>query len=245
MSCAGTNAYRYGTMKEWVVALTVVLADGTTIKTKQRPRKSSAGYDLTHLMIGSEGTLGLVTEAVIKLASLPKNPHVAIATFPNTHAAVKTSLSLVNSGLLLDAVELQDHMSMKAINVAKFSSRNWEELPTMFVKVTGSHNTVQDLLDNIREAAENNECKTFETTGTKEEIDILWQGRKGDAPATLKMKKDPSDILLLSDAAVPISRVADLIEETHRLVEGTSFFGSITAHLGDGTLLDASTCCFN
>ena len=214
--------------------MTVVLADGTVVKTKQRPRKSSAGYDLTHLLIGSEGTLGLVTEAVIKLAPLPVNPHVVIATFPDAHAAVRMTLSLVNSGTVLDAVELLDHMSIKAINVSKLSSIHWEELPTVFLKLSGSHNTVQDLLLTIKEAAEANGCKNFEGTGDKERRQVLWDARKNDGKASLMMKKVPSDVFLPSDAAVPISRVADLIEKSHGMLEGTGMIGSITAHLGDG-----------
>ena len=226
-------------MKEWVISLTVVLADGTIVRTKQRPRKPSAGYDLTHLIIGSEGTLGLVTEAVIKLATQPVNQHVVVATFPNTQAAVKMSLSLVNFGLLLDAMELLDDMSIKAINVSKLSSIEWAELPTVFIKASGSQNTVQDLLSTIKETAEKSGCKSFEATGNKERIDVLWGARKIDGKAALSMKKDPSDIFLPSDAAVPISRVADLVEESRRLTSGTEMIGSITAHLGDGTCFHA------
>lgn len=234
MSCAGTNTYRYGTVKEWIIALTVVLADGTVVKTKQRPRKSSAGYDLTHIIIGSEGTLGLVTEAVIKLTSIPINQHVAVATFPDVQAAVKTSLSLVNSGLLLDAVELLDHMSIKAINVSKLSSKEWEELPTMFLKISGYQNTINDLIAIIEKTSNRYGCKNFEATGDKDRVKVLWDARKNDGKAALSMKKDPSDIFIPSDAAVPLSRIADLIEESHRLAEGNGMTTSITAHLGDG-----------
>lgn len=235
MSCAGTNTYRYGTMKEWVIGLTVVLADGRIVKTRQRPRKSSAGYDLTHLIIGSEGTLGLVTEATIKLACQPVNLHIVVATFSSAQAAVKACLGLINAGLLLDAIELLDRNSIKAINVSKLSGRKWEELETVFIKLSGSQSTVEDLLETIKKTAEANGCKSFEATGKKNEIEAIWDARKKDGTAALAMKKDPTDIFLINDAAVPISRVADLIEESYRLTEGTGMFPSVTAHLGDGT----------
>ena len=241
MSCAGTNAYRYGTMKEWVISLTAVLADGTIIKTKQRPRKSSAGYDLTHLLIGSEGTLGLVTEAIIKVAARPKNQHVAVATFPGLQKAAKTGLALVNSGMLLDAVELLDHVSVKAINVSGLSSIHWDELPTVFLKTSGSQNSVADSLAAIEKTAKAHDCQSFEATGDRERMDVLWNARKIDGKAALAMKKDPSDIALLGDAAVPISRVADLMEASHRLMNVPEVTGSITAHIGDGTFSTPST----
>jgi len=98
MSCSGTNAYRYGTMKEWVISLTAVLPDGTIIKTRNRPRKSSAGYDLNHLLIGSEGTLALVTEAILKVTALPQNLHVGMATFHEMQHGVDTAITILRSG---------------------------------------------------------------------------------------------------------------------------------------------------
>ena len=237
MSCAGTNAYRYGTMKEWVIALTVVLADGTVIRTKRRPRKSSAGYDLTHIFIGSEGTLGIVTEAVIKLTALPQNLHVSIATFPDFHAAVRMGLAIVNSGILVDAIELLDDMSIRALNISNLSKRYWDEMPTVFIKYSGSQHAVEDQIKFAKEAAENNSCGTFEATGDRDQIEILWGARKSDGKAALAMKKSPSDVFIPSDAAVPISRVADLMDEARRLLDEAGIPGSMTAHLGDGKSL--------
>ena len=137
MNCSGTNAYRHGTMKDWVVSMTVVLADGTVVKTRRRPRKSSAGYDLTRLIVGSEGTLGLVTEAVLKVTSVPENLHVVVATFPDTHFAVKTAVALIGSGVPIDAIELLDKHSMWAINQSHLSTKQWRESPTLFLKLSG------------------------------------------------------------------------------------------------------------
>jgi D-lactate dehydrogenase (cytochrome) len=124
--CSGTNAYRYGTMKEWVVSLTVVLADGTIIKTRQRPKKSSAGYDLTRMFIGSEGTLGLVTEATLKLAVKPKSENVAVASFPSVHHAADCARRVVEEGIPIAGLEILDDVQMKCINASKTTQREWK-----------------------------------------------------------------------------------------------------------------------
>lgn len=234
MSCSGTNAYRYGTMKEWVIALTVVLADGSVVKTRRRPRKSSAGYDLTRLMIGSEGTLGLVTEAVLKLASAPTNLHVAVVTFPDVQAAVRTGLRLTGSGLLIEALELLDAESMKAINMAKVSYISWQELPTLFLKFAGSRDMVKDQIEIATKAAQWNHCTKFEVTDEQALVDAWWDARKAVGKALLARKRDPSDVFLPSDAAVPISRLADLMVESQRMLADAKMVGSVVGHLGDG-----------
>lgn len=234
MSCSGTNAYRYGTMKEWVIALTVVLADGTVIQTRRRPRKSSAGYDLTRLMIGSEGTLGLVTEAVLRLASLPKNLHAAVVRFSDIHAAVRTGLFIARSGILVEALELLDAESLVAINLANISSFRWSESPTLFLKLSGPMNTVNDQINAIKQAALQNNCNNFEVTNEPDLISTWWNARKAVGRALLSRKKHPSDVFLPSDAAVPISRLADLMVESQRLLAAAGMLGSVIGHLGDG-----------
>ena len=230
-------------MKEWVIGLIVVLADGTVVKTKRRPRKSSAGYDLTHLIVGSEGTLGLVTEATLKLTALPTNIHVAIATFPDIRAGTRAAISLATSGHLLDALELLDHTSMKGINISRLSPRQWREEPTMFIKISGSSKVVEDLIATVEEAAHENNCTSFEATGDAHDIEVLWGGRKMDGKATLSMRKYPSDIFIPSDAAVPLSRTADFLEEAQRLIQQTGLSGGITSHLGDGEIQTVATFC--
>jgi D-lactate dehydrogenase (cytochrome) len=134
-NCSGTNAMRYGAMKDYVVNLTVVLADGTVIKTRQRPRKTSAGYNLNSLFTGSEGTLGIVTEATLKLAILPTNFSVAAVAFKSIHAAAAAASSLVRVGLPLAALELMDEVQMKQINKSGGTEgRMWQENPTLFIK---------------------------------------------------------------------------------------------------------------
>jgi D-lactate dehydrogenase (cytochrome) len=234
MGCSGTNAYRYGTMKDWVISMTVVLADGTVVKTRRRPRKSSAGYDLTRLIIGSEGTLGLVTEAVLKVTATPDHPHVAVATFPSTHAAVKAAITLVRFGLPIDALELLDKHSMTAINRSGLSRKEWKESPTLFLKFSGSSQTVQDQVKLTQEAAERQKCDSFETSADEDEIEVWWSARKSVGPSLYAMKKDPSDLFLTADAAVPMSRLADMIEETNQAIAEAGLVGSTLGHVGDG-----------
>ena len=214
--------------------MTVVLADGTIVKTRRRPRKSSAGYDLTNLIVGSEGTLGLVTEAVLKVTSTPKNLHVVIAAFPNTHLAVKTAVTLIGSGLPIDALELLDKHSMWALNQSGLSVRQWRESPTLFLKISGLQLAVQAQLEATRNAAEKNHCEDFEVSANKDEIDVSWGARKNVGPALMAMKNDPTDLFLNADAAVPISSLADMIEETHQVISNAGLAGSTLGHVGDG-----------
>lgn len=134
-NCSGTNATRYGTMKDYVVGLTVVLADGSVIKTRNRPRKTSAGYNLNGLFAGSEGTLGIITEVTLKLVPVPANVGVATAAFPTIREAAGAAAAIVRKGIPVDALELMDNVQMKIINEnGGARGRTWRELPTLFIK---------------------------------------------------------------------------------------------------------------
>lgn len=133
-SCSGTNAVRYGTMKDNVINLTVVLADGSVIKTRHRPRKTAAGYNLTNLFIGSEGTLGIVTEATLKLAAIPAETKIGLVTFPTVRDAGKAATEVLRAGVQLGAMEIMDDVQMDVANRAGGTDRTWEVLPTMLVK---------------------------------------------------------------------------------------------------------------
>ena len=134
-NCSGTNALRYGTMKDYVINLTVVLADGSIIKTRHRPRKTSAGYNLNALFTGSEGTLGIITEATLKLAILPEKHSVAIATFPSVRTATDAASAMIRKGINLAAIELMDDVQMKVVNMSGGAGgRKWEEAATLFLK---------------------------------------------------------------------------------------------------------------
>lgn len=247
MSCSGTNAYRYGTIKEWVVSLTAVLSDGTVITTRRRPRKSSAGYDLTHLIIGSEGTLALVTEAVLKITPLPQNLHVGKATFPTLQAGVNTAIAILKSGNLLEAIELADNFSMVAINHSKLAKEHFEETPTLFMKFAGSNGTVSSQIAFVEKTCKDNGGLDFEVSSDKQRIDVIWGARKCIGNALVTMKKASTDLFYSTDAAVPISAMATLIEETNKIIgtrpyDTSNWFCSNVGHVGDGNVHTGIVC---
>ncbi|PVI00773.1 D-lactate dehydrogenase [Periconia macrospinosa] len=241
MGCSGTNAYRYGTMKDWVVSLTVVLADGTIVKTGNRPRKSSAGYDLTHLIVGSEGTLGIVTEAVLRLTPIPKNPHVAILTFSDTHLAVETALSIATSGAVFDALEFVDQSSLEVVNQSGLFEDRWAEYPTLFLRFSGDEATTQAHSALIKSLSERNKCLDVKISSDPEQVDAWWNVRKLMGKCLI-MSMKPGDIFLASDAAVPRSRLADIIVETQEATADVGLFCSTLGHIGDGNVHVAFVC---
>lgn len=233
--CSGTNAYRYGTMRDWVLSLTVVLADGTILRTRQRPRKSSAGYDLTRLFIGSEGTLGLVTEATLKITSKPRNPRVAAAAFGTIKQAADCTYALVRAGVPIAAVELLDANQMHAINAAGSTSRQWTEAPTLFFKFSGTTSKqVDEAISAVRAQAKSNGSKSFEFARNEEEADELWQARKDALWSIMGQKVNESDHVWTTDVAVPLSKLPQIIEETKADIDNTGLRYSIVGHVGDG-----------
>ena len=232
--CSGTNAYRYGTMKDWVISLTVVLADGTIVKTRNRPRKSTAGYDLTRLIVGSAGTLGLVTEAVLKVTSKPENEQVAVIAFPSNAKAVSTVIDVVQKGIPLAAVELLDDNTMRAVNQSGYSNKEWRETPTLFVKFSGTKSAVQEQVKVLRALAEKHGRESFESSDEPETIAALWAARKTALWSLIAQKRDPADKFIGSDVAVPISRLAEIIEETNAKIKAAGLLGSTLGHVGDG-----------
>ncbi|KAI9842062.1 MAG: D-lactate ferricytochrome c oxidoreductase [Sclerophora amabilis] len=232
--CSGTNAYRYGTMKDWVLSLTVVMADGTVIKTRRRPRKSSAGYDLTRLFIGSEGTLGLVTEATLKLTVKPKSESVAVASFPTVRNAAKCVANVVGEGIPVAAIEVLDDVQMKCINESGSTSRNWKEAPTLFFKFTGTPTAVKEQIGLAKNLAKAQGSKSFEFAKTADEAVELWSARKEALWSVMAKRRDESDHVWTTDVAVPISRLPDIIEETKDDITASGLLGSIVGHVGDG-----------
>jgi D-lactate dehydrogenase (cytochrome) len=260
MSCSGTNAYRYGTMKENVISLTCVLASGRIVKTHHRPRKSSAGYDLTHLLIGSEGTLGLVTEAVLRLWPLPKNLHVGIATFPTFQAGVDVVVELQKNGHVLEALELADGPQMHCINVSGLAAATFQEIPTLFFKIAGpSMQLVREQIGVMEQLCRKHAALSVEIVREDEEGEsgegqrakVLWQARKCMGQALLFMKKNPTDVFLHSDCAVPLSRLSDLVQGTQSLISSAAtaaaadkddWFCANVGHVGDGNVHSAIIC---
>jgi D-lactate dehydrogenase (cytochrome) len=231
--CSGTNAYRYGTMREWVISITAVMADGTVVKTRQRPRKSSAGYDLTKLFIGSEGTLGLVTEATLKLTVLPESTSVAVASFPSIHHAATCVGKVVGKGVPVAAVEILDDNQMKCINEAGVTSRTWEEAPTLFFKFAGTPSGVKEQVAQVQALAKKAGSKTFDFARSEDEQKELWSARKEALWSVLSVKKE-GDRVWTGDVAVPMSRLPELIEQTKEDMKKSGLFGTIVGHVGDG-----------
>jgi len=231
--CSGTNAARYGTMREWVLSLTVVLADGTVVKTRRRPRKSSAGYDLTKLFIGSEGTLGLVTEATLKLAVRPAATSVAVAAFPSVRAAADCVASVVGGGVPVAAVEILDDAQMRAINAAGSTSRRWKENPTLFFKFAGTRAGVKEQVSLVRDLARRAGAASFEFARDDDEQVELWSARKEALWSTMAAGR-PGDHVWTGDVAVPISRLPDIIDITKADMRDSGLTGTIVGHVGDG-----------
>ncbi|WDK11064.1 glycolate oxidase [Colletotrichum graminicola] len=231
--CSGTNAYRYGTMREWVLSLTVVLADGTVIKTRQRPRKSSAGYDLTKLFIGSEGTLGLVTEATLKVTTKPLFTSVAVSAFPTIRDAANCVAKVVAAGIPVAAVEILDDLQMQCINKAEMTSKAWAEAPTLFFKFGGTELGVKEQVALVKRLAAQAGSKTFDFAKSEEEQQELWSARKEALWSTMAVKRE-GDHVWTGDVAVPMSRLPDIIEETKEAMSKSGLFGTIVGHVGDG-----------
>ena len=232
--CSGTNAYRYGTMRDWVLSLTVVMADGTIIKTRQRPRKSSAGYDLTRMFVGSEGTLGLVTEAVLKLTVKPSSESVAVATFPTIRDAAQCVRNVVGEGVPIAAIEVLDDVQMKCINDSGSTKRMWKEAPTLFFKFTGTPSAVKEQIVIVQKLAKSQGSKSFDFARNAEEAGDLWSARKQALWSVMAMRRDESDHVWTTDVAVPISRLPDIIEETKDDMKKSGLLGAIVGHVGDG-----------
>lgn len=233
--CSGTNAAAYGTMKDWVLSLTVVLADGTVIKTRQRPRKSSAGFDLTRSFVGSEGTLGLVTEATLKLAVKPKCEVVAVCTFPSIRAAANAVQSIISRGISVAAVEILDDVQMRSINVAGLTKKKWTEQPSLFFKFTGSTDViVKDTAKLVGEISSTYGSTSYAFAADADEREELWSARKNALWSMMAMRESPTDKVWTTDVAVPMSRLADIIEQSKEDIERSGILGSILGHVGDG-----------
>lgn len=232
--CSGTNAYRYGTMRDWVLSLTVVLADGTIIKTRQRPRKSSAGYDLTRMFIGSEGTLGLVTEATLKVTTKPANTSVAVCSFASIRDAADCVFRVVGAGVPIAAIEILDDVQMRCINDAGSTSKRWKEAPTLFFKFAGTPTSVKEHISIVQSLAKSSGSKGFEFARSKEEADQLWSARKEALWSVMAKKRDDGDKVWTTDVAVPISRLPQIIEETKADIDKSGLIGAIVGHVGDG-----------
>jgi D-lactate dehydrogenase (cytochrome) len=231
-SCSGTNAVRYGTMKEWVINLTVVTPKGEILKTRQRSRKSAAGYDLTRLFIGSEGTLGVVTEITLKLAVIPSQQTVAVCDFPSIRDAAAVVPDLVRAGVQIGAVELLDSLMMKAINLAN-PNLGHSEKPTLFFKFTGNSKVQVDHdIKVVSEIAKKHKGGVFRYAKDDKEKHELWEGRKIALWSSTLLK--PEAAVWTTDVVVPVSRLPELIEETQQDLDASFLPCPMVGHVGDG-----------
>ncbi|KIW20223.1 glycolate oxidase, subunit GlcD [Exophiala spinifera] len=233
--CSGTNAAAYGTMKDWVLSLTAVLADGTIVKTRQRPRKSSAGYDLTRTIVGSEGTLALVTEATLRLAVKPRFESVAVCTFPSVKEAARAVESIIGRGIQVAAVEILDEVQMRSINEAGLTKRKWKEEPSLFFRFAGiTDSIVQETAKLVGEIAQGHGSTSYVFATDQEEREELWSARKNALWSMMALRQHPTDKVWTTDVAVPISRLSDIIEATKSDIQANGLLGSIVGHVGDG-----------
>ncbi|KAI1185338.1 putative D-lactate protein [Nemania serpens] len=233
-NCSGTNAVRYGTMKDWVINLTVVLADGTVIKTRRRPRKSSAGYNLNGIFIGSEGTLGLVTEATLKLAIVPEQTSVAVVSFSTIRDAASAAAGIMQAGIPVASMELMDEVQMKVINMGGATApRVWKEAPTLFFKFAGTQVSVKDNISRVQRITKANKGSNFEFARDEREQTLLWSARKEVLWSMLALRKEGEEVWS-TDVAVPFSRLAELIEISKKEMDDMGLFASILGHIGDG-----------
>jgi D-lactate dehydrogenase (cytochrome) len=227
---SGTNAVRYGTMRENVLALEVVTASGEVIRTGTRARKSSAGYDLTRLMVGSEGTLGVITEVTLKLYPLPEAISAAICHFPSVAAAVNTTIQLIQYGVPIARVELLDANAVHAVN--KHEKLSLRETPMLLMEFHGSDSGVKEQSAVVQGLAHENGGEDFEWATTPEERTRLWTARHRAYFAGMAAK--PGCRTVTTDACVPISRLAEAIGESVREADESGLWYYIVGHVGDG-----------
>jgi D-lactate dehydrogenase (cytochrome) len=227
---SGTNAVRYGTMRENVLALSVVTADGKLVKTANRARKSSAGYDLTRLFVGSEGTLGIITEVTLKLYGIPEAISAAICPFPSVADAVDTVIEIIQAGIPVARIELLDEVQIDACN--RYSKLDLKVAPTLFFEFHGTAASVREQAEMAAGFAAEHGGAGFDWTASPEARAKLWQARHDAYYAALALR--PGSRGWATDVCVPISRLAEAIGATKADLAGASMPVALVGHVGDG-----------
>jgi D-lactate dehydrogenase (cytochrome) len=228
---SGTNAVRYGTMRENVLGLTVVLASGEVIRTGGRARKSAAGYDLTRLFIGSEGTLGVITEIRLRLQGIPEAISSAVCAFAGIEGAVETVIATIQSGVPVARIELLDEVQMSAcIRHSKLGE--YDEAPTLFFEFHGTRAGVEEQAEQVQALAAGCGGGDFRWATRPEERNRLWQARHDAYYAAIALR--PGARAYVTDVCVPISRLAEAIRETKRLIAEHGLLAPLVGHVGDG-----------
>lgn len=227
---SGTNAVRYGTMRENVLGLTVVTADGRVIRTAGRARKSSAGYDLTRLFVGSEGTLGVITEVTVRLYPQPEAVSAAICNFATSHDAVNAVIQTIQLGVPIARSEYLDAATIRAVN--RYSKLTMREAPTLFFEFHGTPASVAEQAETVQAIARDHGGQDFEWVTRTEDRNRLWTARHNAYFACLTSRAGCR--VLTTDTCVPISRLADSIEGTRKLMDASPLQCMILGHVGDG-----------
>jgi D-lactate dehydrogenase (cytochrome) len=228
--CSGTNAVRYGTMKDQVLALKVVLPNGELMSTGNRAKKSAAGYDLTRLMVGSEGTLGVITQLTLKLSGIPEAISAGVCQFPTVEAACQAAMATIQSGIPIARMELLDQLQVKATNL--YSKLALPEVPMLLVEFHGSPAGVAEQSECFGEIARDLGGGTFEWATAAEERTRLWQARHDAYWAGRTLR--PGAQALATDVCVPISRLAECVTATQRDIAELKLVAPILGHVGDG-----------
>jgi D-lactate dehydrogenase (cytochrome) len=229
---SGTNAVRYGTMRENVINITAVLPDGRIIKTANRAKKSAAGYDMTRLFVGAEGTLGIITELTVKLYGIPEAISAAICRFPTVEDACNTTILAMQTGIPMARIELLDALAIKACN--NYSDLGFEEVPTLFIEFHGSEAGVREQTEMFGEIAKDFGGSDFDWVTATEDRNRLWKARHNFAFAVQTLR--PGKQIIATDACVPISRLADCLGETLKDIEEVGLIAPIVGHVGDGNI---------
>jgi D-lactate dehydrogenase (cytochrome) len=227
---SGTNTVRYGTMKDNVLALKVVLPNGELMTTARRARKSSAGYDLTRLFVGSEGTLGIITEITLKLHGIPEAIASGVCPFPTINAACDAVIATIQSGIPVARIELLDEVQVRACNA--YSKLTLPEMPMLFLEFHGSDAGVAEQSERFGEIAREYGSSSFEWATKAEDRTRLWQARHDALPASKCFR--PGAQLVVTDVCVPISQLAHCVAETKRDIEETGLVAPLAGHVGDG-----------
>ncbi|XBW35207.1 hypothetical protein QEN19_000770 [Hanseniaspora menglaensis] len=238
-NASGIGAQKYGSMVHNVISVTAVLADGTIIKTKQRPRKSSAGYNLTGLFVGSEGTLAVITEVTVKLGVLNPCETVCVVQFNDLYKSVDAVGQFAQKGLVLDAIELLDENTMQAVNWSGQVKQQFDIKPTLFMKISGLNKKVVDeMVKEVKNISEKNSCSTFLFAKSKEEEAELFFARKNALWMQIDygnhLYGDQESKLWVTDAAVPLSNAPEYLEKANKIVEKAGLKAATVAHLGAG-----------
>ena len=227
---SGTTAVRYGTMKDNVLALKVVRPDGALMTTSRRARKSSAGYDLTRLMVGAEGTLGIITELTLKLHGLPEATASAVCRFPSIQAACDAAITAIQTGIPIARVELLDEIQVKVCNT--YSKLGLPEEPMLFLEFHGTQASVTEQSERFGDIAREYGAGSFEWSAQPEDRTRLWQARH-DIFWALRGYRAGAKVVV-TDVCVPISRLAECVTETKRDAETSGIIAPIVGHVGDG-----------